>query len=155
MDLVAIPGLPAGTGQTLVAAVGTAMTKGPREKEGWAWLTRAPDHAISGGNVRRRGTRKTRNRAGQACRLAAHAVSRSHRSRGAYDRRLRARLGPQAALVATAHTRARIVAHMRTHRTPYRDLSPEDDEQRAQARELANLRNKAVKLGLTLVESLA
>jgi len=42
---------------------------------------------------------------------------------------------------------------MLKHRTPYRDLSAEAYEQRARAREIATLRKKAAKLGLTLVES--
>jgi hypothetical protein len=60
----------------------------------------------------RRSTLKTRNRAGQALRLAAPAVSRSHHSVGAFSRRMRAR-----------------------------------------EREIARLRNKAAKLGLTRGES--
>ena len=113
----------------------------------------APRHEISGGKVLRRSTLKTCNRAGQAFRLAAQAVSRSHNSLGAFYRRMRARLGPQSAIVATAHTRARIVYHLRTHRTPFHDLSAADDEQRAREREIAALRKKAIRLGLTLVES--
>ena len=152
VDLVAIPGLNAGTVQTIVSEVGTDMTKWPREKEFCAWLTLAPYHEISGGKVLRRGTRKTRNRAGQAFRLAAQSVSRSHSSLGAYYRRMRARLGPKAAIVATAHKIARIVYHMLKHRTPYRDLSPEDYARRARERDIANLRKKAAKLGFALVD---
>jgi transposase len=152
-DLVAVPGLNAGTVQPIVSEVGTDMGKWPSDKEFCAWLTLAPCHAISGGKVLRRGTRKTRNRAGQAFRLAAQSVSRSPSTLGAYYRRMRARLGPKAAIVATAHKLARIVSHMLKHRTPYRDLSPEDSEQRARAREIASLRKKAATLGLTLVES--
>jgi hypothetical protein len=39
------------------------------------------------------------------------------------------------------------------HRILFRDLSAEDDEQRARERDLANQRKRAAKLGLTLVES--
>jgi transposase len=113
----------------------------------------APHHEISGGKILRRSTLKTRNRAGQAFRLAAQAVSRSHNSFGAYYRRMRARLGPKAAIVATAHKLARIVYHLLTHRTPYRDRSAEEYEQQARQREIVTLRNKAAKLGLALVES--
>ena len=113
----------------------------------------APRHEISGGKILRRSTLKTRNRAGQAFRLAAQAVSRSHNSLGAYDRRMRARLGPKAAIVTTAHTLARIVYHLLTHRTPYRDRSAEAYEQQARQREIVTLRTKAAKLGLALVES--
>jgi len=66
---------------------------------------------------------------------------------------MRARQGPKAAIVATAHKIARIVYHLLTHRTPFRDLRAEDDEQRARERDLAHLRTRAAKLGLTLVES--
>ena len=67
--------------------------------------------------------------------------------------RMRAHLGPKAAIVATAHKIARIAYHLLTHRTAFRDLSAEDYEQRAREWDLANLRKRAAKLGLTLVES--
>jgi hypothetical protein len=66
---------------------------------------------------------------------------------------MRARLGPQSAIVAMAHKIARPVYHLRTHRTPYRDLGAQDDERRARQREIATLRKKAAKLGLALVKS--
>jgi hypothetical protein len=72
---------------------------------------------------------------------------------GAYDRRMRARLGPKAAIVATAHKIARIGSHLRTHRTPVRDLSATAYERRTRDRDIAALRKKATTLGLTLVES--
>jgi hypothetical protein len=66
---------------------------------------------------------------------------------------MRARLGPKSAIVATAHKIARMVYHMRTHRTPFRDMRPEEYTQRARAREVAAMRKKAARLGLTLIES--
>jgi transposase len=66
---------------------------------------------------------------------------------------MRARLGPQSAIVATAHKIARIIYHLLTHRTAFRDLRPEEYSQRTRAREIAAMRNKAARLGLTLVES--
>lgn len=155
VDLVAIPGLNAGTVQTIIAEVGTAMSQWPSEKEFASWLGLAPHHEISGGKILRRGTLHNRSRAGQALRLAAQAVSRSQSSLGLFYRRMRARLGPKAAIVATAHKLARIVYAMLKHRTPYRELSPEDDAQRAREREIATLRKKAAKFGLTLVETQA
>jgi len=153
VDLIAIPGLHAGSVQPLIAEIGLDMHPWPTVKAFASWLGLAPRHEISGGKVLRRGTLKTGNRAGQALRLAAYAVSRSRSGLGAYYRRMRARLGPKAAIVATAHKIARIVYHMLKHRTPYRDLSPEDYAQRARERDIANLRKRAAKLGLALVES--
>ena len=68
---------------------------------------------------------------------------------------MRARLGPQSAIGATAHKIARIIYHLLTHRTSFRDLSPEEYSQRIRAREIAAMRKKAARLGLTLVESQA
>jgi transposase len=153
VDLVAIPGLNASTVQTILSEIGLDPRKWPNAKAFCSWLGLAPHHEISGGKIVRRSTLKTRHRAGQACRLAAQAVSRSHHGLGAYDRRRRARQGPKAAIVATAHKIARIVYHLLTHRTPFCDLSAEAYEQRARERDLANLRKQAAKLGLTLVES--
>jgi transposase len=68
---------------------------------------------------------------------------------------MRARLGPKSAMVATAHKIARIIGHLLTHRTSFRDLSPEAYRQRIRTREIAAMRNKAARLGLTLVESQA
>jgi transposase len=153
VDLVAIPGLNASTVQTILSEIGLDLRKWPHAKAFCSWLGLAPRHEISGGKVLRRSTLKTCNRAGQAFRLAAHAVSRSRNSLGAYYRRMRARLGPQSAIVATAHKIARIVYHLLIHRTPFRDLSATEYERRTRDRDIAALRKKATKLGFTLVES--
>jgi transposase len=153
VDLVAMPGLNASTAQTIPSEIGLDPWEWPDAKAFCSWLGLAPRQAISGGKVLRRGTLKTRNRAGQAVRFAAQAVSRSHHGLRAYYRRMRARQGPQAASAATAHQVARIVYHLLTPRTPFRDRSAEDDEQRARERDLAHWRQRAAKLGLTLVEA--
>jgi transposase len=153
VDLIAIPGLNASTVQTILSEIGLDLRKWPHAKAFCAWLGLAPRHEISGGKVLRRSTRKTHNRAGQAFRLAAQAVSRSRNGLGAYYRRMRARLGPKSAIVATAHKIARIAYCLLTRRTPFRDLSAEDYERRTRERELAALRHKAARLGLALVES--
>jgi transposase len=153
VDLLAIPGLHASTVQTILSEIGLDMQKWPNEKAFCAWLGLAPRHEISGGKVLRRHTLKTHNRAGQAFRLAAQAAGRSRSGVGAFYRRMRARLGPASAIVATAHKIARIVYHLLSHRTPYRDLPAAAYEQRAREREIAAVRKKAARLGLTLVES--
>jgi transposase len=153
VDLVAIPGLNASTVQTILSEIGLDLRKWPSAKAFCSWLGLAPHHEISGGKILRRSTLNTHNRAGQAFRLAAQAVSRSHNSCGAFYRRMRARVGPKSAIVATAHKIARIVYHLLSHRTPYRDLPAAEYEQRAREREIAAVRKKAARLGLTLMES--
>jgi transposase len=83
VDLIAIPGLNASTVQTILSEIGLELRKWPHAKAFCSWLGLAPHHEISGGKILRRRTLKTRNRAGQAFRLAAQAVSRSHNSFGA------------------------------------------------------------------------
>ena len=153
VDVVAIPGLNASTVQTMLSDIGLDLRKWPSAKAFCSWLGLAPHHEISGGKILRRSTLNTHNRAGQAFRLAAQAVSRSHKSVGAFYRRMRARVGPKSAIGATAHKIARIVYHLLSHRTPYRDLPAAAYEQRAREREIAAVRKKAARLGLTLVES--
>jgi transposase len=153
VDLVAIPGLNASTAHTFLSEIGLDLHRWPNVKAFCAWLGLAPRHEISGGKILRRSTLKTRNRAGQALRLAAQAAGRSQSGLGASYRRMRARLGPKSAIVATAHKIERIIYHLLTHRTSFRDLSPEEYSQRIRAREIAAMRKKAARLGLTLVES--
>lgn len=152
VDLVAISGLNALSVQTIVSEVGTDLSRFASEKHFCSWLGLAPHTDISGGKVLRSRTLKTRNRAGQAFRMAAQSVSRSRESSvGAFYRKLKARVGPQQAIVATAHKLARIFYHMLKHRTPFHDIGADEYEQRTREREVAHLEKKAAKLGFTLV----
>jgi transposase len=58
---------------------------------------------ISGGKLLWRGVRTVKNRAGQLFRLAAFSLHHSSTPLGNYLRRMKAKLGPQAATTATAH----------------------------------------------------
>lgn len=154
VDLVAITGLNESTVQTIIAEIGTDMSHFPTEKHFCSWLGLAPHNDISGGKRLRSRTLPTNNRAGQAFRLAAQAVSRSLDSAfGAFYRRLKARLGPKQAIVATAHKIARAFYHVLKHRTPFHDLGGEEYERRARERELKNLEKRAAKLGCVVVKN--
>ena len=63
----------------------------------------------------------------------------------------RARLGEAQAIVATAHKIARTVYHLLKHREAFMAESAADYEARLQQRELAQLKRKAAKLGMSLV----
>ena len=65
---------------------------------------------------------------------------------------MRALLCPTSAIMAKAHKIARIVDHVLTHRTPFRDLSAADYEWRTRDRAIAALRKKAMRFGFALVE---
>ena len=153
VDLLALSGLNESTGQTIISEIGTDMSRFPNENHFCSWLGLAPHNDISGGKRLKSRTLPTKNRAGQAFRMAAQSVSRSSDSAfGAFYRRMRARLGPKQAIVATAHKIARVFYHMLKYRTPFQDMGGEEYERRAREREIANLRKRAAKLGFSLGE---
>jgi len=110
----------------------------------------APANDISGGKVLKSRTLKTRNRAGQAFRLAAASVVRADCAPGAFYRRLKDRLGPAQAIVATARLLARIVYRMLKFKIEYQAIRAEEYEQHFREREIKYLQRKAARLGLTL-----
>jgi transposase len=150
VDLVAVHGISDSIAQTILAEIGTDMRKWPDDKHFCSWLGLAPKNDISGGKVLKSRTMKTRNRAAQAFRRAAQSVLRADCAFGAFYRRLKGRLGPAQALVATAHKIARTVYHMLQERVPYHDIGAAEYNKRFRERELKYLQKKAAKLGYKL-----
>lgn len=150
VDLVGVMGVSGSSAQTILTEIGTDMSRFPTVKHFCAWLGLAPKNDISGGKVLRSRTMKVRSRANQAFRQAAEAVSRSPSSLGQYYRAMKVRLGPQQAVVATAHKIARIVYHLLTTKEAYQEECVEEAEQKRQERELKQLTRRAAKLGFTL-----
>jgi len=150
VDLVAVMGLSSSSVQTIISEIGTDMSRFPTVKHFGAWLGLAPRNDISGGKVLRSRTRKVANRASQAFRQAAQAVSRSDSAIGAYYRSMRARKGPEQATVATAHKIARIVYHLLKYGEAYEAENAAAYEQQREERELRVLTRRAAKLGYTL-----
>jgi hypothetical protein len=62
---------------------------------------------------------------------------------------MRARLGPQQATVATAHTIGRVVYHLLQCRQPFNAESAATYEHQRRGRELQHLSRRAQKLGYT------
>jgi len=137
--------------QTVIMEVGTDMSKFPSEKHFSSWLGLAPKHDISGGKVLKNRTLKTKNRAGQAFRMAAQSVKRAECPFGVLYRRLRSRLGPAQATVATAHAIARVVYHMLKHKVEYNPLSVNEYQKQYEARQVKYMKKKAQKLGFQLI----
>jgi transposase len=151
VDLVTVTGLSASTVQTIVSEIGTDMNRFPSVKHFCSWLGLAPHNDISGGKVLRSRTMKVVNRAAQAFRQAAQSVSRSDSAFGAFFRTLRARKGPQQAIVATAHKIARVVYHLLKEGEAFVESSAQAYEQSRRERELRQLQHRAHKLGYDLV----
>lgn len=137
--------------QTILAEVGTDMSKWRTVKHFTAWLGLCPHNQKTGGKIIRTKTKKTDNRANLAFRQAAATLGRSKSALGVFYRRMKAKLGTPKAVVATAHKLARIVYHLLKYQVPFVAQSPEQEDAQYRERALRNLQRKARKLGAKLV----
>jgi transposase len=147
IDLTKVTGLSSSLVLTIISEIGTDMTKWPTVKHFGSWLGLAPRNDISGGKVLRSRVLKTVNRATQAFRQAAQSVARSDTAFGAYYRRMRAKLGPQQATVATAHKIARVVYQLLKYGEAFAETTAAEYNQQCHERELKYVQRKAAKLG--------
>jgi transposase len=151
VDLSVVDGFGVSLAQTVITEVGTDMSKFPTEKHFCSWLGLAPKHEISGGKVLKNKTLKTKNRAGQAFRMAAQSVKRSDTVFGSLYRRLRTRLDKAQATVATAHAIARVVYRMLKYQVEYETISIEEYEKKYEEQQIKYMKKKAAKLGFQLI----
>jgi hypothetical protein len=151
VDLSLVDGFGVSLAQTVIMEVGTDMNKFPDEKHFCSWLGLAPKHEISGGKVLKNNTLKTKNRAGQAFRLAANSVKQAECVFGVFYRRLKARLGPAQATVATAHAIARVVYRMLKYQVEYEPLQVNEYQKRYEEQQIKYMKKKAAKFGFQLV----
>jgi transposase len=150
LDLTGVMGFSSALVLTIISEIGTDMGPWPTVKHFASWLGLAPKNEISGGKVLRSHTSKNTNRATQAFRQAAQSVARSDSALGAFYRRLRAKLGPEQAIVATAHKIARVVYHLLKYHEPFEETSAAEYDRQYREREIKYLQRKATKLGFTL-----
>lgn len=155
VDLTAIPGLNENLVQKILAEVGLDMSRFPSEKNFCSWLGLAPHNAISGGRILYSHTVRSDNRAGQAFRMAAQAVSRGKTAYSEFYRRVRARSGPKEAIVATAHKIARTFYFMLKRGQPYRETDLQAYLLAQRVRDIRRLQARAAHLGFSLQPSAA
>jgi transposase len=152
VDLSLVDGMGVSLAQTVTMEVGSNVgEKFPTEKHFSSWLGLAPKHDITGGKVLSNRTLKTRNRAGQAFRLAANSVKKADCPFGVMYRRLRSRLGPAQATVATAHAIARVVYKMLKYKVEYDPLSVNEYQKQYEKQQVKYMRKRAAKFGYQLV----
>ena len=150
-DLTLVPGLNALTVHTLVAEVGSDLSRFENAAAFTSWLALCPGSKKSGGKVLSSKTRKTSSRLNRALRLGAQTLHRSHSYLGAFYRRMRSRLGAPQAITATAHKLARIIYHLVTTRTAYDESVFRNEEQKQTLRLQHRLQRNARALGFQLV----
>jgi transposase len=150
VDLSAIEGIGVQTAQVVLSEIGTDMSRWQTEKHFTSWLGLCPDNRISGGKVLSCHTRRVVNAVSDALRIAATTLERSQTALGAFYRRMRGRLGPAAAVTATAHKLARLIYRLLKHGESYVRQGAETYEEKYRQRLLTNLRKTAETLGFDL-----
>jgi transposase len=137
--------------QKVLTETGVDMSPWPTVKHFTSWLGLCPHNDKTGGKVIKRSTKKTKNRAAAALRMAAQSLVHSKSALGAYHRRMRAKLGKPEAITASAHKLARIIYAMLKNQTEYMDPGPDYYEEQARQRALTRLRRSAQNLGFEVV----
>jgi transposase len=150
VDLTAIEGIDEVHALTLVSELGTDFTKWPTVKHFTCWLGLCPNWQKTGGKVKSSHTRRGKNRAAHALRLAAWCLLRSKSYLGAYLRRQRSRLGAPKAITATAHKLARIVYHLVRYGMAYVKQTEAAYAEQVRERLERQLRRRARELGFEL-----
>jgi len=152
VDLTQIDGIDALTAQVIISECGSDMSSFATEKHFASWLGLCPNNRKTGGKIRSRRTRPVRNRIANALRIAARSLHRSKSALGAYYRRMKGRLGPPKAIMATAHKLARLVYRMFKYGQAYHDVGEKAYEERFQQRRIHVLIKNARHMGYELLE---
>jgi len=119
VDLCAIEGISEVSALELISEIGTDMSKWKSSKHMTAWLNVVPNTKITGGKIISSKMQKKKNHAGQTLRMSASGLSNSKSPMGNYSRKMKARLGKEGGVVATAHKLARIIYTMIKEKVPY------------------------------------
>jgi len=150
-DLTQIDGISESSALTILSEIGTDLTPWKTEKHFASWLTLCPNNRISGGKILQRRTRKSSNRVHDVLCVCAQTLLNSRSALGAYARRMRSRLGPQKAIVATAHKLALLIYRLIRFGKDYVDIGQDAYEHQYQQRTLKSLARKAKEFGFQLV----
>jgi hypothetical protein len=150
VDVTQIPGLLLMT-LRLFSEVGRDMSRWPTAAHFVSWLALCPDNDISGWRVLWTGRRRAKNPAGQIFRLAAYSLHHDETPLGAYLRRMKSKLGPAAAITATAHKIAIIFYTMVKNQVGYDLTSWAQRNAEREKRFEARLRRQAEARGYQLV----
>jgi transposase len=151
VDLTTIPSIGVLTAHTLWAELGGDLSAFPTSKHFCSWLSLCPDNRTSAGKCLSTKTRASANRVAHALRMAAQGCHHAKHEFGEYYRRMRAKLGAAAGLVATAHKLARVVYAVLTTRKPYDPSLHEHALAQTQRRRIRRLQTVARELGFQLV----
>src|SRR5437870_1391034 len=155
LDLTEIEGVSELTALTVISEIGPGVSRFASVKQFCSWLGLCPNWQKTGGRVKSSRTRRGVNRTAQALRKAAQSLHHSRGALGGFLRRMKGRLGAQAAVTATAHKLARIVYLALKHGMTYVRQGQEEYEAQMKEKQLKALKRKARQLGLEVIEKTA
>jgi transposase len=161
VDLTELDGIGELTALVVVSAIGLDMSRFPSVKHFCAWLGLCPLVKQSGRTkkgkkkIKSARTRRGRGRAAQALCLAASSLWQTCSALGSFLRRLKARLGPEKAVTATAHKLARLLYQTLKSGVVPAAVSAAEYAAAQHARAVEALKKKARRLGLVVTEGAA
>lgn len=151
IDVTRMPGLE-GMALSLFSEVGRDLAaRFPNCGAFSSWLGLCPDNDKTGGRVVWKGVRKIHHRAGQMFRQAASSLHRSRSPLGDFLRRMKAKLGPEAGITATAHKIAIIFYTLVTKQIEYDDSAWAARDRQRQQRWEQKIKRQARQMGYQLV----
>lgn len=144
-----IPGVGVEVAQTIVAEIGTDMTRFASDRHLASWAGLCPGHHQSAGKRLSGRTRHGNHKLRTALVQAAWAATRTkHTYLAAQYRRLVKRKGKQKALVAVAHSMLVIVYHVLQRQENYHELGGDYFDRQDQAKQQQRLMRQLQALGL-------
>ena len=155
VDLTLIDGIDVGTALVILAEIGVDVSRFPTEKHFASWLRLCPNKEQSNRTQKKRPPRRGKNRVAQALRMAAQALSRTPTTLAAFYHRIKARLGGQGAITATAHKLAVLIYRLLKYGAAYVRQSLDEYAAKLRAQAERGLRRKAAALGYELVPQAA
>ena len=151
VDLTQIDSISESAALTILSEIGTDTSPWKTEKHFASWLALCPNNKITGGRIFQRRTRKSSNRVRDVLCLCAQSLFNSRSALGAFSRRMRSRLGPQKAMVATAHKLALLIYRLLKFGKDYVDIGQDAYEKQYKQRMVKNLARRAKEFGFQLV----
>jgi transposase len=146
VDLCAVPGMKEVSVLELLAETGTDMSNFGTMGQYAAWANVVPNTKKTGGGTISTKMMKKKNTAGQTLRMAASTLWREKSENGDYYRRIRARSGGKAAVLATAHKLARIIYTMIKEKREYSVEQSGHDQLRYREKKIKQLERQLERL---------
>lgn len=150
VNLMAVPGIGAGTLLCLLTQIGHGFHKFPTSKHFCSWLRLAPNNKITGGKIISSRTPKGKNQFALALRHAANSIGNQKEGELVqFFKRVAYRKDRASAITATARKLATIVYNMITKKEAFNPTTPTALTTKTKNKLIKNIRSKMQALELT------